>query len=225
MMLLIKSFIPHINNIDYTNILKMKGIYICYMLNKLFSCYLGRIEPDDRDSCENKRICVPGETMLDTTIKTHKKMLNESMKIFWKSTQGTTETINIINSINPAKVFKALTSMLSKSSSETQTGVAMRLERITLIQSLVYLRSITSPNASESMSKITAPRMFHPSQTGFIDANDSPEHKNIGLTKHLSLLGSITMDDEYQTKLVYEEIIKDILFKHINNHTITDLMY
>lgn len=224
-MLFTKSFIPHLNNINYDNILKAKGIFICYMINKLLNYYLGRTELDDRDSCINKRIITAGDTMLDIIVKTHKKMLNECNKIFWKSMQGSDEVINIINSINYQKVFKALTKTLSTSTNENQTGLAMRLERISLIQSLAYLRSIISSDSSESMSKLIGPRMFHPSQMGFIDATESPEHKNIGLTKHLSLLSLISVEVEEQTDMIYNELITNKLFTHFNNHTLMDLFY
>jgi DNA-directed RNA polymerase II subunit RPB2 len=52
------DFIPHIGNDDYSLI--KKAYYLGYMINKLLQCYLGRIQPDDRDSYVNKRIELPG---------------------------------------------------------------------------------------------------------------------------------------------------------------------
>ena len=112
-MLLIKSFIPHINNFEYNDILKAKGIYVCYMINKLLNCYLGRTELDDRDSFLNKRVSMPGDTILDIAIKNHKKMLNNTNKSYKKRMQTSNENVNVINTIETKPVLSSLKKALS----------------------------------------------------------------------------------------------------------------
>jgi len=50
-------------------------------------------------------------------------------------------------------------------------------------------------------------------------AVDTPEHSNIGLVKHLSLLGSITIGSQDQLSLIYNLIIENSKFIHMNNHS------
>ena len=47
---------------------------------------------------------------------------------------------------------------------------------------------------------------------------ESPEHSNIGLVKHLSLLGSITIGSQDQMTLIYKMLKDNNKFVHINNH-------
>ena len=54
---------------------------------------------------------------------------------------------------------------------------------------------------------------------------ESPEHSNIGLVKHLSLLGSITIGSVDQANIIYEMLIKNSKFIHLNNHSALELSY
>lgn len=52
---------------------------------------------------------------------------------------------------------------------------------------------------------------------------ESPEHANIGLVKHLTMLSSITVGSSDQAKILYEIITTNKYFTHMNNHSILDL--
>ena len=75
--LLKNNFLPHIKN-D----LKIKAFYLGYMVNRLLSCYMGRIKPDDRDNYRNKRIDLPGSLIEELFLQCYKKMLLECRKFF-----------------------------------------------------------------------------------------------------------------------------------------------
>lgn len=219
-----KIFIPHINNDIHIDVIKTKAYYLCYMLNKLLNCYLGRTPIDDRDSFINKRIDMPGDIIMDIAIKTHKKMLNDCNKLFWKRTQGNNENPpNIINHIQPKKVELQIKKTLSVGSYDNKPGCAMPLPRTTLIQTLVFLRRIDAAINDSSSMKLIGPRHYSPSQTGFIDPTESPEHENIGLVKHLSLTSSITINNPEQTKMVYNIIKNNKYFISISNHSLANL--
>jgi DNA-directed RNA polymerase II subunit RPB2 len=223
-MLFEKTFMPHINNDRHDDVLKTKAYYICYMLNKLLNCYLGKIATDDRDSFVNKRIDMPGDIIMDIAIKTHKKMLNDCNKLFWKRTQGNNENPpNIINHIQAKKVELQIKKTLSVGSYDNKPGCAMPLPRQTLIQSLVFLRRIDATINDSSSMKLIGPRHYNPSQIGFLDATESPEHENIGLVKHLALTSSITINNPEQTILIYDIIKTNKHFIHINNHSLINL--
>lgn len=53
---------------------------------------------------------------------------------------------------------------------------------------------------------------------------ESPEHSNIGLVKHLSLLGSICVGSHEQASMIYNMLITNDKFIHINNHSATQLI-
>ena len=59
------AFMPHVNSDKFDDPLKVKAIFLGYMINKLLTCYLGRTKPDDRDSFVNKRIDMPGDLIFD----------------------------------------------------------------------------------------------------------------------------------------------------------------
>ena len=52
---------------------------------------------------------------------------------------------------------------------------------------------------------------------------ESPEHSNIGLVKHLSMLGSITIGSHDQANILYNTITSNKNFVHMNNHSALDL--
>ena len=203
---------------------RTKSFYICYMLNKLLNCYLKRMPVDDRDSFINKRIDMPGDIVMDIAIKTHKKMLNDCNKLFWKRTQGNNENPpNIINHIQPKKVELQIKKTLSVGSYDNKPGCAMPLPRTTLIQTLVFLRRVDAAINDSSSMKLIGPRHYSPSQIGFLDPTESPEHENIGLVKHLSLTSSITINNPEQTILIYDIVKSNKNFIHINNHSLINL--
>lgn len=53
---------------------------------------------------------------------------------------------------------------------------------------------------------------------------ESPEHSNIGLVKHLSLLGSICIGSHEQANMIYNMLITNDKFIHMNNHSATQLI-
>lgn len=53
---------------------------------------------------------------------------------------------------------------------------------------------------------------------------ETPEHSNIGLVKHLSLLGSICVGSHEQAEIIYKTLLVNKNFIHLNNHTPTQLI-
>ena len=98
--LLRTAFMPHMNSDHQADVLKSKAYFLVLMINRLLNCYLGRSEPDDRDSFCNKRIDMPGELIFDLFKQYYKKMLNECNKFFKKRSGSNHESpLNIINQI------------------------------------------------------------------------------------------------------------------------------
>lgn len=223
--LLRNAFMPHIDVNKYDNVLKVKAYFLGYMINKLLNCYLGRNPPDDRDSFINKRIDMPGDLIFDLFKQYYKKMLNECNKFFKKRFGGNHDSpLNIINQIKPSIVEQGIKSAMLTGNWGKKKGVAQMYPRLTYLQSLSFLRRVDAPSSDASTSKLTGPRHYHSSQVGFLCCVESPEHSNIGLVKHLSLLGSITIGSVDQGNIIYNMISTNKNFIHINNHSILELI-
>jgi len=167
--LLRNAFLPHINSDHYDDVLKVKAYFLGYMINKLLNCYLGRTEPDDRDSFVNKRIDMPGDLTFELFKQYYKKMLNDCNKFFKKRNSGNHETpLNIINQIKPGNIEQGIKSAMMTGNWLKKKGVAQMYPRLTFLQSLSFLRRVDAPSGDSSTMKLTGPRHYHPSQVGFL---------------------------------------------------------
>ena len=204
--LLNTSFIPHIEGS-----LREKAYYLGYMINKLLNVYIGRGQVDDRDSYVNKRVELPGDLLLELFKQRFKIMMSDCNKFFMRN-DNDEKPINIINQIKPNTIEQGLKSSLSTGAWIRKKGVAQVLQRYTYLQSLAFLRRVDTPSGDASTSKLTSPRQLHPSSVGFLCVVETPEHAKVGVTKHLSLVGSITMMSEDMYNL-----IKEVMKKHTIN--------
>ena len=167
--LLRNAFLPHISSDHYNDVLKVKAYFLGYMINKLLNCYLGRTEPDDRDSFVNKRIDMPGDLIFDLFRQHYKKMLNDCNKFFKKRNSSNHETpLNIINQIKPGNIEQGIKSSMMTGNWGKKKGVAQMYPRLTYLQSLSFLRRVDAPGGDSSTRKLTGPRHYHPSQVGFL---------------------------------------------------------
>jgi len=221
--LLRNAFLPHISAERHADVFKAKAYYLGFMINKLLNCVLGRIKPDDRDSFTNKRIDLPGDLLFELFKQHYKKMLNECNKFFKKRSTNHETPLNIINQIKPSTVEQGLKSSLLTGNWGKKKGVAQMYPRLTFLQSISVLRRVDAPSSDASTMKLTGPRHLHPSQTGFLSAVESPEHTNIGLVKHLSLLGSITIGSTAQNNIIYKMLLENDKFTHLDNHQAINL--
>lgn len=158
--LLTNNFMPHI-----TGGPTYKVYYLGYVINKLLKCSLGRQPLDDRDSCINKRIELPGPLMDILFRQFFKKMLNECKKYWGSRTPSDEKPVNIINQIRPNIIEQGLKAALGTGVwSGGKKGVAQVLQRLTYLQAIEFFRRIDSPSNDASSSKLTSPRHLHQTQ-------------------------------------------------------------
>jgi DNA-directed RNA polymerase II subunit RPB2 len=218
--LLENNFLPHVEGG-----LLYKAYYIGYMINRLLKCYLGRIPPDDRDSYINKRIDLIGNLMEELISQHYRKMLNECNKYFKKRNQNDENPLNVINQIKPTIIEQGLRISLMTGAWGRKKGVAQMLQRLSFKQMISFERRIDSPGGDASTSKLTSPRHLHPSSLGFTCCVETPEHANVGLTKHLSLIGNITIISNSQFPIIKNYLadkvidIRDIKSTELKNYT------
>lgn len=218
--LLRNAFLPHINSDHYDNPLKVKAYFLGYMINKLLNCYLGRSEPDDRDSFVNKRIDMPGDLIFDLFKQYYKKMLNDCNKFFKKRNAGNHETpLNIINQIKPGNIEQGIKSAMMTGNWGKKKGVAQMYPRLTFLQSLSFLRRVDAPSGDSSTMKLTSPRHYHPSQAGFLCLTGDTEvlmgDGTIKLIKDIKN-GDIVKTFNYETKQITETKIKNWFVQDCN---------
>ena len=188
--LLHTSFIPHIEGS-----LMEKGFYLGYMINKLLKVFLKRANVDDRDSYINKRVDLPGDLLFELFRQRFKIMMSDCNKFFSRN-DNDEKPLVIINQIKPNTIEQGLKASLSTGSWIRKKGVAQMLQLYTYLQKLAFLRRVDTPSGDASSSKLTGPRQLHPSSVGFLCVVETPEHAKVGVTKHLSLVGSVTIMSE-----------------------------
>jgi DNA-directed RNA polymerase II subunit RPB2 len=203
--LLQNSLLPHVEG----DLIK-KAHYIGYMIYKLFRVHLNRNNIDDRDSCVNKRMDLPGDSMFELYKPAMKKVYGECKKFFDTRNKDNNKPINVINYIKPNIVEQQLKSSLSTGQWLRRQGVAQPLQRITYLQTISFLRRVDAPSGDASVSKLTGPRHLHPSSVGFLCCSQTPEHAKIGLTKHLTMIGSITIMSKDQYVLLKNYIVDKV---------------
>jgi DNA-directed RNA polymerase beta subunit len=221
--LLNNSLLPHI-----TGDLQKKAHYLGYVIKKLLKVYIKKSNIDDRDSYVNKRIDLPGDLLFELYKPQMKKIYGECKKFFDSKNKDNKNVINVTSYIKPNIVEQALKNSLSTGNWLRRQGVAQVLQRITYLQGISFLRRVDAPSENASTSKLTSPRQVHPSLVGFLCVSQTPEHKKIGLTKHLTMVSSITIMSVDQYILIktflrerieninsisFSQVLKDTYFK------------
>uniref|UniRef100_A0A6C0EDK7 DNA-directed RNA polymerase n=1 Tax=viral metagenome TaxID=1070528 RepID=A0A6C0EDK7_9ZZZZ len=184
-----------------------KAYYLGYMINHLLNVHLGRAKVDDRDSYVNKRIDLPGDLLFELFKQYFKKVLGECGKFFAQRNDNDIKPLNCVNQIKASIIDQGLKSALSTGSWMRKKGVSQMLQRFTFLQYIAFMRRVDASGGDASSAKLTGPRHLHPSSIGGLCPVQTPEHAKIGLTKHLSLIGSITVMSKEQYLLLREFLL------------------
>ena len=214
--------LPHINTSPYD---KIK--YIGYMIYKLLNYYIGNWSYDDIDSYVNKRIELEGDLFMELFQQNFKKTLTEIKKSFVRMKPTDDNPIDIIHTISQSSrniQNKAFYAALSQGTFGTRVGVAQQLERLTYEQEVLLLRQVNSPTKSSTASRLYEPRMFNYTHNGMLCAMETPEHKQVGLIKQLSMIGNITMNHKEQNMII-KNLIKDYIINSPNVSNNTSIVF
>ena len=149
-----------------------KRVFICLMANKLLNTILNRIEVDDRDALQNKRIETPGILLGQLFRQNWKKMLSEiGNKAFRKKNTSDINPINVIIYIKPTIIEQGIKTALATGVwglQRTKNGVAQALQRLSWIQSISCLRRILSPVSDSATTNIISMRLINNNQYKFL---------------------------------------------------------
>lgn len=210
MELLKTSFLPHIES-NNGNIYKNKAYYLGYMVNKLLRVKLGRLDVDNRDSYCNKRVDNIRELFEEIMMQQYKNVMSECNKLFINRMDDKLDSgtpYNVIHQFKASTFEQGFKASLMLGNWPMRKGVSQMLQRFSYIQLLSFLSRVDSQSGSQATSKLTHPRQVDASSIPFLDPVQTPEHSKIGLIKHLSMLGSLTIGDKDNTQLVKEFIVK-----------------
>lgn len=173
--ILMNDFLPHMGT-D----LREKAFFLGYMVRKLLSVYLGRIDYDDRDSYINKKLDTPGilcgnlfKLYLNKAIKEIKTQLNKEFNS--GNYVNNNRFHDIINQANVYKIIKNITVERGMKyglstgnwgirNMQSKQGIAQVLSRLTYNSTLSHLRRVNTP--IEKSGKVLGPRKLHSTQYG-----------------------------------------------------------
>lgn len=208
-----ENLFPHISSKNFDE----KARFITLACNKLLSCYLGYIEPDNRDAAINKRVSNIGELKTPLFRQGWRKMFSNITKTYRKITNHENPP-NAIPKIDPSTTEQYLVTNLSAGTwgNSGNTGVAQSNQRLTSLQFLSSIKRFTSSKSGNGAGKIDKIRFPNGQYYGFYDVMETPEHgENVGLVKHLCLPATISINSIYQPEII-KEIINDELYYNEN---------
>jgi DNA-directed RNA polymerase II subunit RPB2 len=187
------------------------------MANKLLNVMLNRNDPDDRDALNNKRVETPGVLLGQLFRQNWKKMLSEIGKIFRKKNTSDVDPMNVIVQLKPTTIEQGIKTALATGvwgMNRSKNGVAQSLQRLSMIQSFSYLRRILSPSLNDSTAGVTSIRHINNNQYKFLCCVETPEGQKIGIVKSLSMMASITSQNNFQEKVLKTIINENKEVKH-----------
>lgn len=222
-----KSLLPHVGTTTSTkNPYIEKAYYIGYMINKLMNVRMTRSALDNRDSYCNKRVDNIRDLFEEILIQQYKNNMAECTKQFMSrigEDYNSPETHNVIYQFKAGTFEQGFKASLMLGNWPRKKGVSQMLQRYSYMQLLTFLSRIDSQGGSQSASKLTKPRQLDPSSVPFLCAVQTPEHAKIGMIKHLSMLGSITIGNNENTEIVREFIMKYSDVKRVYDVPIQDI--
>ncbi len=205
--------LPHVGSDPKSRL--EKAFFLGRIAKKILLLKQGKIKADDKDHYSNKRIRLAGDLLEDLFRTNIKILVSDMLYIFQRSVRR-----GKMPSLHTIVRTKLLTSRI-KSAMATgnwtgnRQGVSQRLQRDNQLESLSQLQRVVSLLVS-SQENFEA-RALHPTHWGKLCPIESPEGKNIGLRKNLSLLSEITPllgDKEINRNMEY---FKSIGLKDIKN--------
>ena len=212
---------PHVGN-DY----REKAMYLGYVVKKLMLVTCGIEKPTDRDSFSFKRVDLSGFLLANLFRESYKQFQRDlrvavETKYRFNKTQYQDENYaEIINEDKKTELFNALvieTKFMKSFKIGTilnKTGLIQEMNRLSSLGTLSHLRRINTLGDNIMIGQ----RKLHSTQFGIICPVETPDGGNIGIKKHLSVMGHVTFGCPAQPiiDLSYEFGVQPISSLHAN---------
>lgn len=210
--ILASEFIPHMGTTSNHNGRKIK--YLGYVVNKLLSTVLNRVDMDDRDHYGKKNVDLAGP-LLSNLFKSLFRQLRTDMARKMRRSLETKHQVLLKDVINKNLITNGMNYSISTGNwtdssfkfMESKAGISQDLNRLTYVATLSHLRRLNTPMAHEG--KMTRPRQLHNTSWGILCPAETPEGQSCGLVKNLALMAYVTAntacDTETMLLLLYSQ--------------------
>jgi DNA-directed RNA polymerase beta subunit len=191
-------------NTDYNSMLSLIFIMIC----RCVETQIGIRTPDDIDHLTFKR--------LDTPAHLIEYLLNNELWAYLKKVDNATDLHSDLLEIRRIRdyiITSFKTGVWKIRYKSKDTGVSQSLSRKTLLDSLSHIRKINIPTDKNVVP--SSIRQIHPSQWGFVCPCETPEGKDIGLTKYIA--SSCIITTEVDSTIIVNHLIKYNFISGYNN--------
>ena len=195
-----KYLLPHLGT-EKTNRM-FKAHNLCKLITKFIAVSKGKMPLDDKDHYKNKRIKMSGDLLGDLFRVNLKVLIGDMLYNFQRIVKrGKFPSIKVV--IRDKLLTQRLyTSMATGNWVGGRKGISQRIQRLNFLETLSHLQRVISP-LSATQENFDA-RELHCTHLGRLCPIETPEGTNIGLRKNLSLMCSVSFDDNE------EEVIKSL---------------
>jgi len=194
--------LPHIGNKPEDR--RAKAMYLTIMGSKVLKLLDGKREEDDKDHYKNKRIRLAGD-LLQELFRVSFFMLLKDIKYQIEKQYMRKKEISVKTAIRSKTMCDRIDyAMATGNWTGGRAGISQVLDRTNFISSIAHRRRVTS--LLDRTSPHFEARDLHPTQWGRMSPNETPEGKNCGLVKNLSV-GAIISEDRDP------EVIRNLLLQ------------
>lgn len=189
-----------------------RAAYLGDCVRKIYRVYTGLDSKTDRDDTRNQRCLTSGflnQMLFQDVYKNYVKLVSRAVDEAYnynKQVYKGESFMNIFAESNVAEIFKnpmkkmdIMTTGIMRGfrgkwgsgGGEDKAGVLQALSRLSYIDFMSHCRRVVLE--FDTGMKLTGPRQLHTSQYGYFCTNETPGGASIGITKNLSVLGTISI--------------------------------
>ncbi len=187
--------LPHIGNSK--NERKAKARFLAIMAKKAIKLLQGKRNEDDKDHYQNKRVRLAGD-LLQELFRVSFSMLLKDIKYQLEKQHTRKRDVTVSNAVRSRTMDERIEFALATGNwTGGRSGISQVLDRTTFLSSISHRRRISL--LLEKTRPHFEARDVHATQWGRVSANETPEGKNCGLVKNLTVGAIISKerDDSY----------------------------
>lgn len=191
------EFLPHIGMDRDPETMLRKRFFLGHMVLRLCQAHLFKdVKPDDRDDQRNHRVDTTGQSLAAQLRPAFRDVLSELARGL-KNAADRDKYINLFELISPRTITGSFKYAMATGKWGVQkgnapyTGVCQQHSRLTYAAGISNLRRVHVHLPERG--KQTKPRQLHISQDGIMCPVESPEGKECGLIKNLTLLAHVRL--------------------------------
>ena len=188
--------LPHIGNNRKDR--KAKAKFLAIMAKKAIRLLQKNRTEDDKDHYQNKRVRLAGD-LLQELFRVSFSMLLKDIKYQLEKQYTRKRDVNVSNAVRSRTMDERIEFALATGNwTGGRSGISQVLDRTTFLSSISHRRRISL--LLEKTRPHFEARDVHATQWGRVSANETPEGKNCGLVKNLTV-GAIVSKERDDSKI------------------------